>query len=168
MKPAVWTIQWNENLSVGIPEIDADHERFASLVNDLNDAIAARREKPEVAHRLKLIIADAKLHFEHEEKLFDEHGYPDAKHHAELHAELTGRLLHLLDEFERSQDSYHWIESGLLIKKLLVDHLLDEDMKYQDFLGPRVNRPGHRNEAPPLAGADARAVVAAPDRARRS
>ena len=30
------------------------------------------------------------------------------------------------------------IETGLLIKKLLIEYLLEEDMKYRDFLGPRI------------------------------
>jgi hemerythrin len=141
METAVWAIQWDESLSVGIPEIDADHQRFIALVNDLNSAISSRQEKPEVERRLRLIIADAHIHFEHEEKLFAEYGYPDAKRHAELHAEITSQYLRILDEFHRYKDSYLWIESGLLIKKLLVDHLLQEDMKYRAFLAARMHRP---------------------------
>jgi hemerythrin-like metal-binding protein len=140
--PTIWTIQWNESLSVGIPEIDTDHQRFILLVNDLNWAISARQEKPEIERRLRLIITDAKTHFRHEELLFAEHGFPGAAHHAELHTELTSEFLRVLGEFNRSQDSYHWIKSGLLIKKLLVDHLLEEDMTYREFLGSRMNPPG--------------------------
>jgi hemerythrin len=140
MDPAVWMIQWNERLNVGIFEVDADHQRFILLVNDLNWAISAQQEKPEVERRLRLIIADAKTHFEHEDGLFAEHGYPGANHHAELHAEVTSRFLRVLEDFNRSEDRYRWIESGLLIKKLLVDHVLEEDMKYRDFLGSRMNR----------------------------
>ena len=140
MKPAIWTIHWNEDLSVGIPEIDQEHQRFISLVNDLNYAIAEREEKAEVERRLRLVVADATTHFEHEERLFAEYGYPDAERHAELHAELNRQLLHILGEFRQSQSSYHWIERGLLIKRLLVEHLLEEDMKYREFMEPRVNR----------------------------
>lgn len=140
MDKAFWAVQWNESLSVGIAEVDADHQRFIALVNELNSAIAGRQEKPEIERRLMLLIADAKIHFEHEEKLFSEHGYPDAEHHAELHAELSSEFLRILEEFKRTEHSYCWIESGLRIKNLLVDHLLEEDMKYRDFLGPRINR----------------------------
>ena len=139
MDPAVSMIRWNESLSVGIFEVDADHQRFMLLANDLNWAISAQQEKTELERRLRLIIADAKTHFEHEERLFAEHGYPDAKHHAELHAGVTSRFLRVLDDFNRSEDRYHWIENGLLVTKVLVDHLLEEDMKYREYLGSRMN-----------------------------
>jgi hemerythrin len=142
MEQSVWTIHWNESLSVDIPEIDVEHQHFISLVNDLNAAIIARQQKPEIERLLILIIADARSHFEHEERLFAEHGYPDAAHHAELHAELTSQFLGVLDSFKDAGRSYRWIEAGLLIKKLLVDHLLEEDMKYRHFLGVRMKRFG--------------------------
>ena len=142
MDPADLAIRWNERLSIGIAEIDADHQRFILLVNDLLWAISARLAKPKIEHRLRLVIRDAKTHFTHEELLFAEHGYPDANHHAELHAELMDQLLRVLDDFNRSEDYYHSIEYGSIIKQLLLNHLLDEDMKYREFLVSRMNRFG--------------------------
>ena len=30
---AVWRLDWDESLSVGIPEIDAEHQHFIKLIN---------------------------------------------------------------------------------------------------------------------------------------
>jgi len=140
MDPANPTLQWNESLSIGIPEIDADHQLFMLLVNDLIWAINARLEKPRIERRLRSVIADAKSHFTHEERLFAEHGYPGASHHAALHEELMNQLLRFLDDFGRAEDYSHAIEFGTLIKQSLLNHLLDEDMKYREFLLLRMNR----------------------------
>ena len=36
----IWRLDWNESLSMYIPEIDAEHQRFIQLVNELNEAIS--------------------------------------------------------------------------------------------------------------------------------
>jgi hemerythrin len=140
MNEDVWQLVWDDSLSLGIAEIDEDHRRFISLIDDLNHAIMSRQEKPKIERALNLVIADAQSHFEHEETLLSRHGYPEVNHHAELHAELTLQLLGVMDAFNSSELSYEWIENALRIKKLVVDHLLDEDMKYRDFLKLRLKR----------------------------
>jgi len=140
MNEDVWQVVWDDSLSLGIPEIDEDHRRFISLIDDLNHAIMSRQEKPEIERALKFVVADAKDHFEHEEQLLYRYRYPEVSHHAELHAELTLQLRGVMDAFNSSERSYEWIENALRIKKLVVEHLLDEDMKYRDFLQPRLKR----------------------------
>jgi len=136
-----WRIVWDESLSVGIPEVDEDHRRFIGLINDLNQAIVARAEKAEVGRRLFALIADAKAHFDHEERLFREHDYPEAERHAEIHSNLLAQLGPAMVIFESSPWSRVWVEKGLLIKDLLVEHLLEEDMRYREFLSEQMNLP---------------------------
>jgi len=137
--PTVWV--WNESLSVGIPEIDEDHQRFISLVNDLNQAIVSRQAKTEIGRLLKLLVVDARSHFDFEEQLFEEYRYPDVRRHSEAHAQLMSRLLAEAVEFSNAEWSPVWIEKGFLIKKLLLTHLLEEDMDYRGFLGSQVKAP---------------------------
>jgi hypothetical protein len=73
----VWKIDWNDGLSVVIPEINEDHNRFISLVNEFNRFIVDRMDLSEIKKRLQLIIDDAVQHFAHEERLFKEWHYPD-------------------------------------------------------------------------------------------
>jgi hemerythrin len=129
---------WNDSLSLDIPEIDEEHRRLVSIIDAFNQAVVSRQEKSEIQRILSLLLADAKSHFEHEVQLFYEHGYPDIGNHASLHAELTRELVDILNDFGRTELSYHWIENALSIEKLVVDHVLDEDMKYRDFLKQRM------------------------------
>ena len=135
---SAWEIVWHENLSVGIDEIDEDHRRFIGLVNDLNQAINEPQKNGQINHCLQLIVLDAKRHFEHEQRLFSLHGYPDAAHHAALHTKLLGEIVTAMDCFREAAQGKHWIEKGLQIKTLLVEHLLNEDMQYRDFLVSRM------------------------------
>ncbi|GAB5604853.1 bacteriohemerythrin [Sideroxyarcus sp. TK5] len=128
-----WRLEWQDGLSVGIPEIDADHQRFARLVNELNEAIIARMGLAEIKKRLRAIQQDAIAHFAHEEQIFKQWGYPEAEEHARKHAEILQCLQGIMGRFESGGLEYEWVEAGLEVKNALIDHLLAEDMKYRDY-----------------------------------
>lgn len=130
-----WEIEWSGALSMSNPQIDAEHRRFVDLVNELNGEILnQRRDKAVVERILALILEEAVAHFEHEERLLVEKGYPEADKHAQAHAELAGRIRQALKEIHSTEPGTAWIETGLRIKVLLVDHLLNDDTKYIDYL----------------------------------
>jgi hemerythrin-like metal-binding protein len=130
---APWELNWEASFSVGIPEIDADHQRFIGLVNALNAAIITRRPIDEIKVCLRAVQADAVAHFAHEEVLFKRRGYPEAAEHAQRHAEILQALRDITDEATTQGLEYEWIAVGLQIKQVLNEHLLTEDMKYRDF-----------------------------------
>jgi hemerythrin-like metal-binding protein len=131
--PSPWRLEWNDKLSVCIPEIDAEHQHFIMLVNELNEAIVRRMDVEEIQKRMQAILDDAVAHFTHEEALFMEWGYPAAEEHAEKHAQITLALHEIMGRFEHDGTGYEWIEAGLQVKQALIDHLLTEDMKYRDY-----------------------------------
>lgn len=126
----IWKIEWSEALSVGIPEIDEDHKRFARLVNELNRSIVDRAELAEVRRRLQMIIDDAVQHFAHEERLFKEWHYPDSQSHAAIHAQIIKQLQGIMSSNVSTHLNAPWIEAGLQIKTVLIEHILKEDAKY--------------------------------------
>ncbi|GAB5606187.1 bacteriohemerythrin [Sideroxyarcus sp. TK5] len=131
--PMPWRLEWSHELSVHIPEIDAEHRHFIELINALNEAIAERMSLSEVRKRMQDVIDDAVSHFDHEESLFIEWGYPEAEQHARQHAAATKVFTDVMKRIERSEMESDWIKAGLQVKQLLVAHLLNEDMKYRDF-----------------------------------
>jgi len=128
-----WRLEWTEDLSVFNPEIDAEHRHFIRLVNELNEAIACRMDVAVIKKCMQSILDDAAAHFDHEEALFRECGYPEADEHARIHAQITSALHETLGVFEQGTTEYACIEAGLKVKKTLIDHLLTEDMKYRDY-----------------------------------
>ena len=137
MEKSEWEIAWSEFLAVGVPEMDEEHRRFSARVNDVNKAIAEAEDKATVERLMDLMLMDATHHFWHEQQLLDKWKYPEAKQHAEKHAQLTAQFTRAMKEFQEADISYVWAMKGLQIKQLLVAHLLHEDMKYKDFLRMR-------------------------------
>ena len=134
MEQREWKISWRDSLSVGVPEIDAEHRQFIARVNELNEAVVECRPKSTVERQLDLMLMEATHHFWHEQQLLLRWNYPERAAHAAKHAQLTAQFDRVMKEFERADVSFTWALKGLHIKQLLVDHLLHDDMKYRDFL----------------------------------
>lgn len=132
MEPRIWSMEWNDAMSVGIPEIDEHHKRFIALVDAFNESVAKRIAITEVQKRLQDLLYDAVRHFAHEERLFTEWGYPGADHHARMHAQLVKVLQDIKSTISSGYDA-EWVEAGLKIKEALMDHFHIEDMKYAEF-----------------------------------
>ena len=130
---STWRLEWYGELSVCIPEIDAEHRRFIDLINDLNEAIVARMDVEVIKRCMQALLNDAAVHFAHEQALFKEWGYPAAAEHAERHAQMTQALHEIMGRFKRGGTEYEWIEAGLEVKQALISHLINEDMKYRDY-----------------------------------
>ena len=133
MRRPTLTFAWSEDMSVGIPEVDKDHQQFILLINDLNRAITEHMSASVIHHRLDLIIDDAERHFTQEEKLFNEWQYPDTDQHTTIHSQVMSSLHSIKKNFIPYGHNSEWMDAGVQVKKILVDHILKEDMKYADF-----------------------------------
>jgi len=135
MDSSPWKIEWSDELSMSNAEIDAEHQHFIKLVNELNHEIMSQqRDKAVVEHIMSLILEDAITHFAHEERLFIEKSYPDRQEHVQIHSDLIGKFKQVLKEIHNSEFSREWIEMGMSIRELLVSHVLYEDTRYIEYL----------------------------------
>ena len=144
-----WTIAWNEGMSVGIPEIDEDHKHFILLINEFNRSITDRRDSDEIKTRLQNITLDAARHFAHEEKLLKEWQYPDINVHAQMHLYILKELQAIKEQFAPYGLDSGWVDAGLRIKKLLLDHILTADMKYAELYQNSHNALGEMRKFTP-------------------
>lgn len=133
MNTPIWKIDWRDEMSVGIAEIDEDHKHFIKLINDLNRSIRERLSVSEIRSKLKILLEDAGSHFAREEQLFKDCSYPDTETHASRHADALLALQSIDSKFDSFRGNFEWIEAGMLIKHILITHILLEDMKYAEF-----------------------------------
>jgi hemerythrin len=124
-------LNWSEELSVGDPEVDAEHQRFIAMVNELNDAISQRKALEKIKKCMNAIIEDAEMHFAHELELFITQGRADVETHRNRHRHTLDALRELISSFDDDTTEYSWIEGGLRVKQILVEHLLEECEDYR-------------------------------------
>lgn len=126
--------EWSDALSMSNAEIDAQHQYFIALTNELNDAIIGRHEKNEIERIINLMLEDALTHFAHEEQLFIKMNYPRTEEHKRHHAELIKALQQVLKKIRPSVFSQDWVELVLATKSKLIEHVLNEDTQYINYL----------------------------------
>jgi hemerythrin-like metal-binding protein len=138
MNEQSWRIAWNDEMSVGIPEIDEDEKHFLHLVDEFNQSVIDRMDISEVRKRLQDIIDDSERHFSNEERLLNGRCYPKLGDHTLKHVELKYLIRHILTDSALYKFDTEWIKAGLDIKEALLMHILTEDMKYAEYYRSKV------------------------------
>lgn len=129
-----WRVKWSEDLSVGIPELDAEHQHFIDLANELNTAVRDRADISHVKALMWQLLDEARLHFAHEEQLLAEYDYADREQHAHLHRSIIAALEQHYAALNESGTESEWIQMGLDARGILVRHLLEEDLKFRGMM----------------------------------
>jgi hemerythrin len=125
-------ITWTNTLSVGIKEIDAQHQQLIKLINELHDAMKAGKGSAILGSTLGALADYTVYHFGTEEQMFKETGYPDAKAHMAEHKALTQQVLSIKAKFEAGQ-SVITIDLMEFLRNWLNDHIKGVDKKYTAF-----------------------------------
>lgn len=73
-----------DNMRVGHMEIDQDHETLFHMANDVRDALR-ENDTREAARAAERLIDEILAHFDREEAILIETGYPEAHNHARYH-----------------------------------------------------------------------------------
>ena len=126
------SLVWDEVLSIGNDEVDADHKILVGLFNLLNQAISDERPGEYVAALLEELINATAWHFSHEERLMLEHEYDLRGEHRSEHQD----LLHSIRDFQQSFAHSATLEQDdlLFLERWLTEHILVSDMKFGSFL----------------------------------
>lgn len=129
-------IIWDESFSVGVSELDHQHGRIIAIINLLLDEPKSGFDQRMVAKILADLTNYAHDHFETEEQLLAENGYPDL--HAQ-HNEHKAFRITLAEFCDDSMNNRAPVPPRVLnyLKNWWVDHILVKDMKYRSFLNER-------------------------------
>ena len=127
-------IEWSDQISVGIQEIDEQHKQLVALINRLFDAMASGKEKLQVAKDiLNELMQYTIVHFSVEESLFRIFDYPDYEKHCENHFALRVKVIEINEKVQKGE---RMITPELLtfLKKWITNHIMVEDKAYAPFL----------------------------------
>jgi len=131
-------VEWQENLSIGVLEIDIQHKLLFEKFNSF--LLACRSEaETDTVHRLFWFLeAYAVTHFNDEEKLMQQLGYPDYLAHRKQHQEFTGEVGRIKERL-RLEGPTQSLVSGMTmyIAGWLVQHISGMDRA----IGRFVNQP---------------------------
>ncbi len=125
-------IEWDDSLSVHIPEIDDQHKRLIDLINDLDETMAGQ-DQPKVHAVIEGLKDYTIVHFECEESLLAKNDYPQLKSHQLEHWEFVKKV----GNFDQGQSlGLPNVREGIIrfLTQWLIKHIRGTDHKYAVFL----------------------------------
>jgi hemerythrin len=133
-------IALSEDLRVGHPTIDDDHQALIDIINRFL-AQAQSMAKPELMHKtLKALLAYGQEHFSREEQIQKECMYPYADMHREEHRCLIVQVKDMAKTYfidkRLSIDSAAVARMETFLRGWLVSHIRDFDTNMREWIVP--------------------------------
>jgi hemerythrin len=128
-------MEWTEDLSVGVDEIDSQHRELFSRINDLVDAIKHARCKYTIGGTIKFLEDYAVTHFREEERCMLEHHYEGYRQQKAQHELFLRSLSDLKKMLEAPKVEGSFYELSVITNQVVVDWILDHIIKVDKRLG---------------------------------
>jgi len=129
-------ITWNDSLSVKVAEIDKQHQKLISIINELHDAMRLGKGKEILGKTVNGLIVYTATHFKLEEKYFAQFGYPDTDSHKKEHAAFVQKVSGFKDGFEKGKLTLTMDVMNFL-SDWLKNHINGTDKKYSQFFNDK-------------------------------
>ena len=126
-------LSWSTQYSIGDDLIDTEHEELFRLVNAFHDHWQEKRDPQSIAVLLNQLIAYAEMHFQHEEAIMLDAGFPKLAEHQQVHEAMVETIFKLRQSFE-AHDSHLEMNTMKFIKTWLLEHIIQNDYLFRDFL----------------------------------
>ena len=125
------SIAWTNELVIGIPVIDAQHQRIVEYINSV-ERVQGSKDQDALGSVLDELVDYTLSHFAFEENLMQEAGYPFANAHIKVHQLFTKRVENFQTRARMGED----ITTELLhvLKAWLVNHIKRDDKDYSDLV----------------------------------
>jgi hemerythrin len=120
---------WDEKYSVNNEELDNHHKRLFVILNNLYNSCLAKDHRVTLTSIVEELLSYASYHCEAEERHMKRIGYNKFKEHVSEHRLFTD-IIYMQQYQSDIKDSVVTMEIVLSLWKLLIDHILNEDMKY--------------------------------------
>ncbi len=127
---------WKDEYSVGIEEMDNDHKKLLSLINQLQTAVHYYTGKEFEEKALDELVDYTKTHFKKEEKLMAENDYADLDAHKLKHKEFIDKVDHFLEQYKSDAD-VTMIDTLAFLKNWLIKHINGTDKEYGKILNEK-------------------------------
>ena len=128
--------EWTQEYSVNVRELDEQHKKLVDMINNLDESMKSENQGDAIKIVLDELLDYTAYHFETEEKLLMQYGYPRLESHTKEHDTLSWRVLDMRTRHESGEG----VEAKEIIDFLttwLKNHILFSDKQYGIFLNSK-------------------------------
>jgi len=128
-------IEWQEDLSIGILEIDIQHKLLFEKVNSFLEACQSQADSDTVHRLFWFLEAYAITHFNDEEKLMLRISYPDYLPHRKMHLEFVSEVAKIKEHLRIGGPTERLVSSmTTFISRWLIQHISVTDRAIGRFV----------------------------------
>jgi len=133
-------INWDNSFSVGVDDIDKQHQKLIELINDLHDAMMCGKNDAVLESVLASVADYTDYHFSFEENLMDETGYPDSAEHKAAHQEIKTKLQGLQADFPHHKAGANMRVMEFL-QNWLIGHVItaEQDVAMGAYIASKID-----------------------------
>lgn len=129
-------IQWSDELSVNIQEIDIQHRQLVDLLADLEATLDKGADREMMTRVIRELNDYVREHFTAEERWMARFNYPDIDKHAAQHEWFVDKLLRLELDYlgEKSDVTRELVE---FLMRWFLEHVSGSDQQYAAYFRER-------------------------------
>ena len=134
-------IEWKRDWESGNREIDKQHQDLVIQGNRLINLSLLQANHEQMMKQLKVVLKTIIDHFNEEELILIDIGYPDSQTHAKIHQGLIEKALNLKQSYLNGELKLSAFFS-FIVDDIIVGHMLDSDIDYFPYIhkiGGNVN-----------------------------
>jgi hemerythrin len=125
--------EWTDELSIGVEQIDNQHKKLVSIVNDFHENVDKDSGETAVRKTLKDLVHYVQTHFADEEKVMEKYNYPQLEFHRRMHEGLTDSVFKYVEKLQIGQKIIN-LDMAIFLKGWLENHIAETDKKIGIFI----------------------------------
>lgn len=129
-------LEWSDEYSVHVKELDDQHKNLFDLVNLLYDSIDDGNDKEILRPVLDRLLDYIAYHFGSEESLLQKYEFAEERRHKKEHDEFSWKVLNMRGRWSRGED-LQIAEVQNFLSDWIKNHILRTDKKYSAFLNSK-------------------------------
>ncbi len=133
-------IKWTPDLSVGVSEIDEQHQKLYAIIDELIKAQKDVLDKKAILGILAQLVDYSDYHFRTEDNYMIENNYPLFLSHRKEHLAYIKKMGTLIDTLENKETTV----TGDILEFLCEwwqSHISESDMKYARYIKAQKAQP---------------------------
>lgn len=122
-------VPWNDRYSVGVRQIDEQHQKLVGIMNKLCDFMDKGEENYVIGEVLEELAEYAWSHFALEERYFIEFDYDKTDEHVAQHREFSKQVSSLKKDLSEGKETVS-TDTISFLGKWFTEHVLTYDKEY--------------------------------------
>jgi hemerythrin len=127
---------WNHECVVGVQAMDDQHAVIMDTMNELRQLIVQGGDRKLICDHIDRLIAFTQMHFQSEEQLLEQRGFPGIAEHRAVHQRLLSQVQSMLER-ARHSDAFEIEPFFQFLRNWYSEHIEGLDRQYGPWLNSR-------------------------------